>query len=1095
MGRFFRRARACGWGLFRVVLLLSVAGLAMSCGRGTFVGRQYDDFTAYYNAFYNANQAFEAGLESVTESGGDIDRGRYIPVFPTPQGGSGESSFEKAIQKSADLLRENPNSKWVDDALLLIGRARYYQQNYVGAAQKFREVVALGAEREGEARFRLAQTLVAADRYTEAAEALRSGLEQGADYGTWTARMRLARGELLVRQENWKEAEQALARGLTDELPDDTGARAAFLLGQVRETLEDFDGARVAYRQVLDYDPTYSLEFAARLGGIEMRGLEGRPEEALERLESLERADNTSEMRGQIARVRAQLFEEQGRPERAKRALTDGLRGAEAPTGTVQGRLHYDLAALYRDTYEDYTRAAAHFDTASTTLSSGGGRDTESDAVRQALPRAPSDAAAQADRFRGLADRSQAVARMDSLLRLGRMPPAEFQTTVEEIRQQQLKERARETQARERGRQQFRGRRQGETQGATAPPARQNAVETREGDAGFLFHRDPTLVQQGRRQFEQTWGNRPLVDDWRRGEAIQGQSAPATAEEGEGTQETGPSAAPTSSEGIVDVSDVPRDSASQADMESQRATARYELANALFRAAGRPDSSETWFLLVLGENKEHPVARKALYGLAQVHQAQGDTTAAHQAYRHLIREHPGTPYARRARQQLGLKQAEATSGGEKSRADSAYALAYQTWQGGDPEAAFDEFLRVARAHPKSSTAPRALLAAGAVYHRSARQDPGSRLQAQLKQYVDSLKHWGTRLPSDSTARPDPDTTASRETGASASPSPELATRLRRPRRVTDTTARRQGARVRADTGRVDSANAEGSDPSPQADVEMSSQTAPREADSAVMQGGARPSRRPDSTADGRPASFPDTTGRTGMESGPNRTALAPDSGRADTSDGAPSPLEELLSYLTEQYSDTPAAARAQKLLSYLERQRMAPDSTATDSLGATNPPSTRASPKSTAPSAQDSVRTAGAASADSLNGSQDSRLEVPSADSSLRDTSDQASASMPEAEATRATQRDSAAMEGRWAIVVASKTTRSEAQEIASTYETQFDAVEVLTASVDGTSRYRVAVGRYGSLAGAKKALDEDSSELPSSAWVIEFPQNEAGSP
>jgi len=204
MGRFALSASSIparlAWG---TALAVCAAVLVAGCGRGSFVGRQYDDFTAYYNTYHNAEAAFEKGLASVTREEDAVDRARYISVFSTPQAGSGGGAFEKAIQKSADLLRTHPNSKWVDDALMLIGRARYYRQNYVGAAQKFREVIAIGGERAQEARFRLARTLIAADRYAEAADALRAGLGPETEAGAWTARMWLARGELAVRQQRW----------------------------------------------------------------------------------------------------------------------------------------------------------------------------------------------------------------------------------------------------------------------------------------------------------------------------------------------------------------------------------------------------------------------------------------------------------------------------------------------------------------------------------------------------------------------------------------------------------------------------------------------------------------------------------------------------------------------------------------------------------------------------------------------------------------------------------------------------------------------------------------------------------------------------
>jgi tetratricopeptide (TPR) repeat protein len=120
--------------------------LAGGCAETSFVGRQYDNFTAYYNKFYNARNAFEEGVQAMQDRDRPIDRTEYLSVFWEPEGTSTESSFKEAIQKSADVLREHPNSKWVDDALLLIGKSYFYQQNYAGAAQKFREVLALDGE-------------------------------------------------------------------------------------------------------------------------------------------------------------------------------------------------------------------------------------------------------------------------------------------------------------------------------------------------------------------------------------------------------------------------------------------------------------------------------------------------------------------------------------------------------------------------------------------------------------------------------------------------------------------------------------------------------------------------------------------------------------------------------------------------------------------------------------------------------------------------------------------------------------------------------------------------------------------------------------
>ncbi|PSQ68950.1 MAG: hypothetical protein BRD31_06690, partial [Bacteroidetes bacterium QH_2_64_26] len=887
------------------------------------IGRQYDDLTAYYNGFYNAEQAFEDGLESVKQSSSEIDRTRYLSIFPEPEAAAGGSSFKEAIQKSAEILREHPNSKWVDDALLLIGRSRYYQQNYVGATEKFREVIALGGEREGEARFWLARTLVAADRYVEAAEALRAGLERNSDAGPWTARMRLVRAELRVRQGEWTEAEAALEAGLEGSLPDDVGGRAAFLLGQVHETLEKYDAAQSAYERVLEYDPSYPLEFAARLGAIEMQGIRGMPEAALRCLDDLQREDDTNAMQGQIAIVRARLYQAMDRPKEARDALTTMLRAEDAPTGTIQGRLHYDLATLYRDTYEDFAQAAAHFDTAATNLSSASGRrGSGADSEVRALPSAPSDVDAQSDRFQRLAERARAVARMDSLLRLGQMPPSEFQSVVEQIRQKRLKKQKEEAEERRRRQQQFRGGQQAPGRRGQSGSSQQNAVQTQSSDAGFLFHRDPTLVQEGRRQFEQTWGDRPLVDDWRRVNAIRGgrEQAAAAEEAAPGPQ---PSGEQGTSEPMVDVSAVPRDSASRAEMKADRAVTRYELANTLFRAA-----------------------------------------AAKETYRRIIEEHPGTPYAKRARQQLGRQKAESAADGAGARADSAYAEAYEAWQNGSPDQALHAFMEVARSHAETTTAPRALLAAGVVYRRSVQQDTSTRLRAQFEQYVDSLAQSGT----DSSAASTPE-------GGSTGPSQRGAPSVERTQ--ADTTAGQKSPRGRGDTTAAQRSPARppaASRQRPSASADTSRAGRPDSVGEAARP--QPPSRTPadtiqatsrerastvtDSTEAASPPQPVDTLASAATDNRPDSTAaskpVSADSTQQSSESEEPSaPFRTLLTHLTEQYEGTPAATRAQTLLDHLERHPSAPDSTERPSERKEPLDSTRAPPAAESTSPQNAA--------------------------------------------------------------------------------------------------------------------------------------------
>ena len=85
---------------------------------------------AYYNTFYSARKNFD-------------DAYRQMIMQPDPEAratASAAAQFDKAIQGSTKIVLEYPDSKWVDDAVLLIGRALLGKGEYPGAQLKFSEL-------------------------------------------------------------------------------------------------------------------------------------------------------------------------------------------------------------------------------------------------------------------------------------------------------------------------------------------------------------------------------------------------------------------------------------------------------------------------------------------------------------------------------------------------------------------------------------------------------------------------------------------------------------------------------------------------------------------------------------------------------------------------------------------------------------------------------------------------------------------------------------------------------------------------------------------------------------------------------------------
>lgn len=704
-------------------LVIFMAG----CSKMSFLSKRYDNFTAYYNTFYNAARAFESGTKALERPDEKIDRNLYLSIFTSPGQASNSQDFEDTILKSADVLRKHPNSKWVDDALLLIGKSYFYQQNYVGAEQKFNEVIDLGSALEDEARFWLARSLIASGRYDEASEHLELSLNREGLSARWKPMLRLAVGELYVKRQDWENAATQLADGVVGVRDNDIGARGQFLLGQVLETTGRYEEAVEAYDQVQRFKPLYELSYAAQVSAVRVEGIYIDMDEGLRRLRRMNRDDKNYNYRFELAYFQGLIYQKNGIFDDAFVIYDDLLYFEEGNISTVRGRLHYALGELYRDAYRDFVLASAHFDTAKTAIRSptaappGASRTTSSAQQTVYTPEAITDSEEQSEVFGNFVEVHDEIARMDSLLYLGQLDEEAFLDAIYDMRVQLAEELAEQQRLLEEQQsiQRFQATANTGTGNRTSGASASSQASS---TTGFLFHKDPIRVQEGRDNFTLRWGERPLVPNWRRQDAISNIDVAALDEDtaqGDSSQEDN-AATDENNLPMIDYSNVPRDSLSQAEMRAQRAMARYEMANVLFLSMNRPDSAAVWYRMVIDEDFNQSVAQRSYYALAELQRSLGDTLTSRRLYEQVLADFPDSDFANRVREQLGLEIEEVSD--SLTIANEAYDEAYAVWQKGIYEDAFNEMVSVATDYRTTDVAPQALLAAGRVFLEWASRD-------------------------------------------------------------------------------------------------------------------------------------------------------------------------------------------------------------------------------------------------------------------------------------------------------------------------------------------------------------------------------------
>ncbi len=118
-----------------LILILSLI-LNLSCGVTNFIAKGYENFTTYFNIYYNASKIFNEAEDEILKQQKDIftDKPYQVP-------GNLTGKFVTVIEKCSKILQYHSKSSFVDNALFMIGKSYFYQKEYPSAIRKFTELV------------------------------------------------------------------------------------------------------------------------------------------------------------------------------------------------------------------------------------------------------------------------------------------------------------------------------------------------------------------------------------------------------------------------------------------------------------------------------------------------------------------------------------------------------------------------------------------------------------------------------------------------------------------------------------------------------------------------------------------------------------------------------------------------------------------------------------------------------------------------------------------------------------------------------------------------------------------------------------------
>lgn len=317
----------------------------------------WNDFTTYFNLYYNAETLFEETEQRILDYREDLFAFKEMPYRPVDA-----TDLNKVIEKCSKILQFNSESGYFDDALLMAGKSFYYIENYAKALRKFLELSSLdesGLRLEtkmwiGKTQFQLRDFEAALQTLDEVKTQALDEEEEDIYIEAFISEIRY-----LMYKENFDAAVNACENLLENSSDDNLNAEIAYEMGKIYLELNDLEKAAYAFERVADYSPTFEVEFQSKLELARLFYNLESTDKGIQVLEDLKKQDKFEDFWDQVDIEMGIIFYGMGEIDLAfdKFMHVDSTYANNISGGIAS----YHLANIYEKDYKDYREAAAYF--------------------------------------------------------------------------------------------------------------------------------------------------------------------------------------------------------------------------------------------------------------------------------------------------------------------------------------------------------------------------------------------------------------------------------------------------------------------------------------------------------------------------------------------------------------------------------------------------------------------------------------------------------------------------------------------------------------------------------------------------------------
>lgn len=506
--------------MLTVVVVLLYVGCSTS--KNTAGSRWWHSFNTRYNVYYNGAQAYIGGsLEK--ENGNKDNFTEIIPLYTVGNKASidlGKSNFETAITKSEKAIqlhsiKRKPvwgsskrktakDVEWLNrreynpfmwKVWMLMGRAQFYKGAFEDAASTFSYMGRLYATQPaiyGKAMAWLAKCYIEQGWIYDAEDVIRNIKRDSLD---WRAvkEWDYTYADYYIKTNQYDQAIPYLRKVIKHEMRRKQKARQWYLMGQLEAALGHKDLSYKAFRNVIKQNPSYELEFNARIASTEVMPNE-QPDKIRKTLRRIASNNKNIDYLDQVYYAIGNTYLTQKDTLKAIAAYEEGNKKSTR-NGIEKGVLLLQLGDLYwaKEKFSDANRC---YNEAIGLL------DKDRKDYQQLSNRAKI--------LDKLVPYTEEVHLQDSLQSLAKMNETDRNAAIDRVIDALKKKEKEEENARADSAAQAIQMQNGGT-GINNTPANIN-----NNQSGAWYFYNPMAVNQGKAAFQKIWGRRENVDNWQR---------------------------------------------------------------------------------------------------------------------------------------------------------------------------------------------------------------------------------------------------------------------------------------------------------------------------------------------------------------------------------------------------------------------------------------------------------------------------------------------------------------------------------------------------------------------------------------------------